>query len=53
MLRVESLNGEIHFVFAEPTSNENTKNDKEYDETEIRRIMRKEVSKPLLLVRSE
>jgi hypothetical protein len=52
-VRVKSQNGEVHLVLAEYLPDENAKNAQDFDETEIRRIMKKEVSKPLLLVRSE
>ena len=51
-VRVQSLNGEIHFVFPESMSKTNVKNVEDFDEIEIKRIMEKEASKPLLLVRS-
>ena len=50
---MQSLNGEIHLVLADYLMDENTKNAEDFDETEIRKIMKKEVSKPLLLARSE
>jgi hypothetical protein len=53
VVRVQSSNGEIHFVFAESTWDENSEHAEDFDEIEIRRIMKKEVVKPLLLVRSE
>ena len=53
VVMVQSLNGEVHFVFPDSMSDEKPKNARNFDEIEIRRIMRKEVSKPLLLVRSE
>ena len=53
VVRVESRNGEIHVVLADQNLNENSKNTITVDETEIRRIMKREVSKPLMLVRSE
>jgi hypothetical protein len=53
VVRVQSRNGEIHLVLADQMLDEDSKNARDFDETEIRRIMKKEVSKPLLLVRSE
>ncbi len=53
VIRVESRNGEIHVVLADQTLNESGKNASDFDDAEIRRIMKKEVSKPLMLVRSE
>ncbi len=53
VVRVESRNGEIHVVLADQPLNESGKIDSDFDDAEIRRIMKKEVSKPLMLVRSE
>ena len=53
VIRVQSRNGEIHLILAEYLLDENAKNAKAFDETEIREIMKKEVARPLLLVRSE
>ena len=50
---VQARNGEIHLVLAEYVPNGNTEKAVDFDESTIRRIMKKEVSKPLLLVRSE
>jgi len=43
---------EIHFVFLDSMPDENTRNLEDFDEIEIGRIMEKEASKPLLIVRS-
>ena len=53
VVRVQSRNGEIHLILAEYLLDENAKNAKAFDETEIREIMKKEVTRPLLLERSE
>ncbi len=53
IVRVQSLNGEVHFVFAELALDEIAENAVGLDEVEIRRITKKEASKPLLLLRSE
>ena len=53
IVRVESTNVEVHLVSADDILDENEKNVSDFDETEIKRIMKKEISKPLLLVRSE
>ena len=49
----QSINGEIHLVFPEPKSEETGENPNDINEAEIRKIMKKEASKPLLLFREE
>jgi hypothetical protein len=49
----QSINGEIHLVFPEPKPEETGENPNDIDEAEIRKIMKKEASKPLLLFREE
>lgn len=51
--RVDSSNGEIHFVLEEPRTSEHTDSFKDYDTTEIKKISRKEAPKPLFLFREE
>ena len=51
--RVESSNGEIHFVLKEPQDSEYTSNLKDSEIAEIKRITRKEAEKPLILMREE
>jgi hypothetical protein len=53
VVRERSLNGEIHFIFPEAKFVESSKNAEYFDEAEIRKIMKKEASKPLLLLREE
>jgi hypothetical protein len=53
VVSVQSRNGEIHLILAEYVPINKTEKAVDFDETTIRRIMKKEVSKPLLLVRSE
>jgi len=51
--RVDSLNGEIHFVLEEPQASEHSERFKDYDAVEIKKISRKEAIKPLVLFREE
>ena len=48
-----SLNGEIHLILPESAFDEDRETAEDLDEAEIRRIMKKEASKPLLLLRAE
>jgi hypothetical protein len=51
--RVYSQNGEIHFILREYRADESFKNRKDFDEAKVKKIMKKEASKPLLLLREE
>ena len=53
VVRERSLNGEIHLILRESRFNESRRNEEDLDEAEIRKIMRKEASKPLLILREE
>jgi hypothetical protein len=53
VVRTQSSNGEIHLVFQESRFDENSKNAVRLDEAKIRIIMKKEASKPLLIMREE
>jgi hypothetical protein len=53
VVRTRSSNGEIHLVFQESRFDENSKNAVCLDEAKIRVIMKKEASKPLLIMREE
>lgn len=53
LVRKQSLNGEIHLIFPEPKFVETRRNAEDLDEAEIRKIMKKEAVKPLLLLREE
>jgi hypothetical protein len=44
--------GDIHFIVAVPTIGEKSEDAENFDEDEVRRITRKEASKPLLLLRT-
>jgi hypothetical protein len=43
----------MHLILIESRFSENRKNEEALDEAEIRKIMRKEASKPLLILREE
>ena len=51
--RVDSLDGEIHFVLEENQASEHSECFKDYDATEIKKISKKEANKPLVLLRKE
>ena len=53
VVRTRSSNGEIHLIFQESRFDENRKNAVRLDEAKIRIIMKKEASKPLLILREE
>jgi hypothetical protein len=48
-----SSNGEVHLIFLESRFNETGKNAEYFDEAEIKKIMKEEAVKPLLLLREE
>ena len=52
-VRKRSSNGEIHLIIQEFRLDENRKNAEDFNEDEIRKIMKKEASKPLLILREE
>ncbi|MGA2682557.1 MAG: hypothetical protein ABSF44_12245 [Candidatus Bathyarchaeia archaeon] len=52
-IREQSPNGEIHLILPDNTHDETTKTAEDLDKVEIRKIMKKEASKPLLLIRAE
>jgi hypothetical protein len=53
VIRKRSSNGEIHLILQESGLDENGKNAEDFGEDEIREIMKKEASKPLLILREE
>ena len=53
LFRERSSNGEIHLIFQESRYDENRKIAEDFDEAEIKVIMKKEASKPLLILREE
>jgi hypothetical protein len=53
VVRERSSNGEIHLIFQESRFDKNRENAEDLDEAKIRMIMKKEASKPLLILREE
>jgi len=51
--KVDSPNGEIHFILEEFQPSEHSEYFEDSDVTEIKRISRKEAGKPLVLFREE
>ncbi len=52
-VRKRSSNGEIHLILQEYGLDENRKNAEDLDVDRIKRIMKEEASKPLLIMREE
>jgi hypothetical protein len=52
LIRKRSSSGEIHLIFQE-TGLDDRRNAKDMDEAEIKILMKKEASKPLLILREE
>jgi hypothetical protein len=53
VIRVQTINGEKHYVVQSLEGNENPDNSIDFDEAKVRRNMKKEASKLLLLLRAE
>ena len=53
VVREESLNGEIHLIIPESVLDVTRERAENLDQAEIRKIMKKEAAKPLLLLRAE
>ena len=51
--KVDSANGEVHYVLEEPQASEHSEWFKDYDVVEIMKVTRKEALKPLVLLRKE
>jgi hypothetical protein len=51
--KVDSANGEVHFILEEPQVSEYSERFKDYDVVEIKKVTRKEATKPLVLLREE
>ena len=49
---VQTINGEKHYVVRSLKGNENPDNCIDFDDAEVRKNMKKEASKPLLLLRA-
>ena len=52
VVEVQERDGEVHLIVQESTSVDDGEFADDFDEVELKKIMRKEVSKPLLLSRS-
>ena len=53
VVRVDSKDGDTHFVFLDPQLFEKYHYGQDYDEIEVKRVSKKEASKPLILKRAE
>jgi hypothetical protein len=51
--KVDSPNGEVHFILEEPQASEHSDRFKDYYVFEIKKVSRKEAAKPLVLLREE
>jgi hypothetical protein len=51
--KVDSANGEIHYILEEPQASEHSECFKDYDVFEIKKVTREEAVKPLILRREE
>ena len=52
VIRVDSLNGDTHFVILESQLSEKHDNAEDYDEVEVRKASKRDASKPLILART-
>ena len=50
---VKTINGEKHYIVESLEGNESPENGMDFDKDKIRRNMKEEASKPLLLLRAE
>jgi hypothetical protein len=50
---VQTINGEKHYIVQSLEDNKNSDNSMDFDEAKVRRNMKKEASKRLLLLRAE
>ncbi len=53
MVRRQSSNGEIHFIIPDDKFDATKETIEDFDDLQIRIIMKQEASKPLLLLRTE
>ena len=51
--KVDSANGEVHFILEEPQASEHSEHFEDYDVGEIKKVSIKEAAKPLVLLREE
>jgi hypothetical protein len=53
IVRVDSDDGDTHFVFIDLKPSEKTNSTKDYDEAEAKKTSKREATKPLILKRTE
>jgi hypothetical protein len=53
VIRVDSLNGDTHFVILESQFSEKRENAEDYNEAEVKKASKRDASKPLILARAE
>jgi len=53
LVQVQTVNGEKHYIVQSLKDNENLVDSIDFDEAKVRRTMKEEASKPLLLLRTE
>jgi hypothetical protein len=53
VVRVDSLDGDTHFILIESTPPEKREKREDYDEAEVKRASKVEAAKPLILARAD
>jgi arginine repressor len=53
VVRVNSNDGDTHYVFLDTQSSKKNLHAQDYDEIEIKKVSKQEASKPLILIRAE
>jgi hypothetical protein len=53
VVRKQSSNGEIHLILEEYRLDDNRKNAEDFDMDRLKKIMKEEASRPLLILREE
>jgi len=53
IIRIQTVNGEKHYIVRSLKKNENPVNGEDFDDADIRGTMKEEASRPLLLVRAD
>ena len=53
VIRVDSLDGDTHFVLLESTPSEKPENGEDYNEAEVKKASKADASKPLTLTRAD
>ncbi len=53
VVKIDSKDGESHFVFLDPQLFEKYQDGQDYNEIEVKKASKKEASKPLILMRIE